>query len=1055
LSENGIEIRGLLAALDRLGARLEIEGEDILCHVSGTGLSPDLQEAVRRNKLPLLAHLRRVARHSLLPRLTFGEPRTQAPLSSTQRRIWFYERLHAASPFYSMPLALRVSGSLDVARLRAAWQHVVGRHPALTSIVVLGEPPVQRLRPGSAAPLELIDWEGHTAARDEDLLAQEVAIQARPLSADGDALAVAGLYRLAPRDHVLLITLHHLVADGWSMAIVVEDVFAAYEALGRGTAVSLAPLAASYFDYVRWHEAYSRSGAFALDLAFWRETLAGAPHGFDPLPAFSAGASPERVGPTHRRERRACDVRLHDAIGVWAAAHGGTVYAFLVTAWSALLHHWGAREDLVVGAVVAGRPAAEFDRVVGCFINILPLRVRIRPEFDFEAHHAEVMESLLAAYEHQHCPLESIVQSVNPERDTDSNPLFNTGLLLQNYPVPKALNGDLAFKVVPFERHGGSLDLRLVAGVVDGEFVLLLEYSTAWLDPGTARQLAQAYVSLLEALLVQPRMPLVHVLAALDWGELRVRQRVVVAANFTVEPLADAFEFWRRELDLPHAIRFAPYDQVMQSLLDPESLMRRHSDHNAVFLRLEEWLQDAGRVSAGALAAKTELFADACLAYQDRCFAPLTVWVCPPSRCALEAVESSTAIKEAQAQLNSRLAGASRIHLRWPESYTRKYSFGEFEDEYTARLGHIPYQQKAYTAFGTLLARELSAWVRPVVKAIVLDADNTLWSGVCAEDGAAGVLFDAAAIELQRFFLALRSQGVALCLCSKNVEADVRQVFELRAESPLRWSDFSARRVNWLPKSQNIREIAAELNIGLDAVVFVDDNPAECGEVEAHYPEVLSLQLPEAREEIVEFLHGVWELDVVQPAPDASLRLETYRLNAERAELQRHSSDLQDYLRRLAVQTTVRAMRAADFERASELTRRTSQFNFSGRYKSVAELAELCAQERVAAYVVEVEDRFGVYGLTGVVLCEVSAEVCAIETFVLSCRVLGKCVEREVMNQLEDAVRGRANAVRAEVVKTVRNQPAQDFAAVFFGAPAFVEGATLRYMKPLTNVVES
>jgi FkbH-like protein len=982
-------------------------------------------------------------------------PCTEAPLSSIQRRVLFHERLHSESPFYSMPLALRVSGLLDAARMHAAWQHVLRRHQALESYVVPGEPTLQRVRPGSAPGLEFVDWEARRLAGDESLLATELAEQARPLKADEHALAVARLYRLAPRDHVLLIALHHLVADGWSMAIVVEDIFTTYEALRSDTLNPLAPLTANYFDYVRWHDAYMRSDAFAEDLSYWRDGLEGAPHSFDPLPAFASGAEPKRGGPLYGRERHISDARLYDEIGAWASAHGGTVHSVLLSAWAALLHHWGARDDLVVGTVVAGRPALEFDRVVGCFINVLPLRVRIRPEGDFEAHHAAVMETLLVAYEHQHCPLESIVQAVNPERGTDSSPLFNTGLLLQNYPVPDAPSGDLDFRVVPFERQGGSLDLRLVAGLVDGKFVLLLEYSTALLDAGTARQLMQAYVSLLDAIRVQPRTPLVHLLTALDWGVLRVRQRVVAAANFTVEPIADAFEFWRRELNLPHALRFAPYDQVMQSLLDPESLMRRHSDQNAVFLRLEEWLQDGGTVSGSALVAKTELFADACLAYQDGCFAPLTIWVCPSSRRTLEAPDAARAIKEAHTRLTKRLAGASRVHLHLPEAYTRKYPFEESEDEYTTRLGHIPYRQRAYTAFGTLLAREVSAWVRPAVKAIVLDADNTLWSGVCAEDGARGVLFDAAAIELQRFFLGLRAQGVALCLCSKNVEADVRQVFEEHAESPLRWTDFSAHRINWLPKSQNILEIAAELNIGLDAIVFVDDNPAECGEVEAHCPEVLSLQLPEAREDIAAFLYGVWELDVVHPAPGALLRLETYRLNAERAELRRHSTDLQDYLRQLQVQITLRAMRNADFERAAELTRRTSQFNFSGRYKSVAELAAWCARACNAAYVVEVEDRFGVYGLTGVVLCELSAEGCEIDTFVLSCRVLGKCVEHEVMNRLEASMRGRASIMRAELVKTVRNLPAQDFAASFFGTPTSVEGTTLHYLKPLNIEVET
>jgi HAD superfamily phosphatase (TIGR01681 family) len=216
---------------------------------------------------------------------------------------------------------------------------------------------------------------------------------------------------------------------------------------------------------------------------------------------------------------------------------------------------------------------------------------------------------------------------------------------------------------------------------------------------------------------------------------------------------------------------------------------------------------------------------------------------------------------ELESRLISRLQEIAGVYPSSSELLGKLYPVADYEDDYGDEIGHIPYTDELYTAVGTLAARQMMALRSRPYKVIVLDCDDTLWKGVCGEAGPSGVQVTESHKALQRLMVAQQEAGMLLCVCSKNNVEDVEAVFATQAEMQLKQEHILSWRVNWRPKSENIRSLARELNLGLDSFIFIDDSSMECSEVQAHCPGVLVLRLPEALEDIPKFLDHVWAFD--------------------------------------------------------------------------------------------------------------------------------------------------------------------------------------------------
>jgi FkbH-like protein len=485
--------------------------------------------------------------------------------------------------------------------------------------------------------------------------------------------------------------------------------------------------------------------------------------------------------------------------------------------------------------------------------------------------------------------------------------------------------------------------------------------------------------------------------------------RICISASFTADPIEAVLMFWGGMLGVEFEPRFAPFRQVLQTLLNPSGeFAANRRGVNVVMLRTSDLgtraVEDAREVIA---ALRTAAGRDIC---------PLTFLLCP----------SAFTLREAEQILRAGMDGRALDYAEIDRLYPVASKF----DSETDRLGAIPYTASYFTALGTALARKIAALSLVPYKVIASDCDNTLWNGICGEDGPAGVRLDGGRAVLQEFLLKQRADGMLLTLASKNNLPDVMETFAHHPEMPLRPHHWSGMRVNWEPKPGNLTALSEELGLGIDSFIFLDDSAKECAEMREEQPQVLTLQLPadmlEDPDRTRRFLDHVWAFDRAVVTEEDSKRAASYAQVREFGRAFQSAHSLAEFMASLELRLEIAPVQEEQLARVAQLTQRTNQFNFTSRRRSEAEIRALLASHDCLA--VTVSDRFGAYGLTGVAIFSADGESLKVDTFLLSCRVLGRGVEHAVMARIGTIARERGlRTVEVEFVRTGRNQPALQF----------------------------
>lgn len=354
---------------------------------------------------------------------------------------------------------------------------------------------------------------------------------------------------------------------------------------------------------------------------------------------------------------------------------------------------------------------------------------------------------------------------------------------------------------------------------------------------------------------------------------------------------------------------------------------------------------------------------------------------------------------------------------------------------YNYTLGHLyqlPYTKVFLENFARYLDQFFLKINSPDKKVIILDCDNTLWKGVVGEDGVDGVLCDLNAdgivfYHFQQFLKSRKAIGFILCLCSKNNEDDVKEVF-LNKRMPLQWDDFVIKKVNWSNKDLNIKEIANELNLGADSFIFIDDNEFEINIIKESLPEVSLFKMTTDYHEFNELIKNslfskksISEEDLV--------KTEHYNSEANRKGLAQSSLSFGDYIKSLEIKMKISEDIESDLLRVSQLTEKTNQFNFNKKYYSVEELRDNLSKGLLKYFTLRVSDKFGDYGLVGVILVKINNGKVVLENYILSCRILGRRIEFDFLDKVQDRIKDIYNDKIQEFIfcKTAKNIPAQNF----------------------------
>lgn len=463
----------------------------------------DAQE--KRRRLARLLLDQRNAAAGLRERIRPRRPEEQPPLSFAQQRLWFLDRLVPGSPFYNIPAAIRVHTPLDPGVLKRTLDEIARRHEALrTSFRDVAGQPVQIVAPDPDVPLAVHDLRAlDPAAREREVLRLATLDARTPFDLARDPLVRAAVLRLDERSHVFLINLHHIIADGWSMGVLVREFQAIYAAFLEGLPSPLPPMEIQYGDFALWQRRQFAEGRFAGQLSYWERRLAG-------LPILDLPTDfPHR--PVQGFEGETLHVVLPRSLSDEAAAFsrrsGVTLFVTLLAVFNALLHRYTGQDDIVIGEPVANRNRAELEPLIGFFVNSLVLRTDASGDPTFRELLRRSRDVVLEADANQDIPFELLVERLKAERSMGRNPLFQVSLQYFSGASPGS-GARLSDEAIFVEKGTASLDLAFDLFDTPGGILVRAEYSTELFRRETVERMVRHYENLLEAFTRDPGLRL-------------------------------------------------------------------------------------------------------------------------------------------------------------------------------------------------------------------------------------------------------------------------------------------------------------------------------------------------------------------------------------------------------------------------------------------------------------------------------------------------------------------------------------------------------------------
>jgi amino acid adenylation domain-containing protein len=429
------------------------------------------------------------------------------PLSFAQERLWFLHQMQPSSPGYNLPIALRLHGALDVAALGRSFDALIARHATLrTTFHEVGGKPVQQIQPALSFALTEIDLRSlPPAVREQQLALQTRAQFEQPFDLERGPLLRAALFALADEQHLLLITLHHIITDGWSNGILVDELGRLYAAQIDPSVAPLPELPYQYADLAAYERARFAAGLLDNDLAYWKQQLSG------PLPVLNLPLDHPRpavqttAGATHHVTLPAA---ILPELQQLCQQEGATLVMTLLAVFNTLLYRYTGQDDLLIGVPVFNRQRSESERLIGLFVNTLVIRSSLAGNPSFRELLQRVRTASLQAYERQSYPFEKLVEALQPERDTSHTPIFQAMLSVAAGAETEQSWPGLRLQPYDVDRPGANFDLTLeVIEQPDGLHCALV-YRTDLFEPATIARLAQHFGQLLQACVQQPDQPI-------------------------------------------------------------------------------------------------------------------------------------------------------------------------------------------------------------------------------------------------------------------------------------------------------------------------------------------------------------------------------------------------------------------------------------------------------------------------------------------------------------------------------------------------------------------
>lgn len=504
--------------------------------------------------------------------------------------------------------------------------------------------------------------------------------------------------------------------------------------------------------------------------------------------------------------------------------------------------------------------------------------------------------------------------------------------------------------------------------------------------------------------------------------------RLAILASFTLEQMSEHLRLRRFVAGETLEVEYWPYNQWYDALKNEGSLDSFSPDAVLLVLHLDDV---APLLARQHLVAPTEVelerqlvvggLAEAIAGYRERSGKPIilsnfTAASSGPEKYfdAASAFSRQDSIHQLNIELANLAASNQNVHIFDYATLVHDVGRRSWYDRIKNNLNKAALRPAALGILAKEFDAFLTALTKPRRKVVAVDFDNTIWGGVVGEDGVDGIAlsgdYPGNAFEgFQAFLTNLRASGIVLAAVSKNNLEDAKEVFDLNPAMPLKWSDFSAHKINWQDKVTNLKAIASELNLGVDSFVFVDDSPLECELVREFLPEVRVVQLDGPPDLFPSKVMEVADLHATNLTNEDSSRAESYSVEKQRGRLKSEATDTRDFLKKLELTLSIGVARSEDMDRVVQLFGKTNQFNLTTKRYDLGDIAALQERKDAEIVVAHLSDRFGAYGLICVAVMVFDDDKCTIDSFLMSCRVLGRNVEESMLAHLEARARGRGS----------------------------------------------
>ena len=514
---NTVEFLSYLRSLD---IQVFIDGKKFSCNAPEGTLTAKLRAEIQQRKAEIIEFLEatnRTNNHSFKPLVPISRS-GNLPLSFAQQRLWFLDQLILNNPFYNIPLALHLTGSLNKPALEQTFNEIVRRHEALrTTVSIQSGQPVQVINPMLTITLPVIDLRQLPQA-EREIQARQLTTQEaqRPFNLSTDSLLQVKLLWLDETEYILLLTMHHIVSDGWSIGVLIQEIAALYTAFASNQPSPLAKLTIQYADFAYWQRQWLQGEVLEKQLSYWQKQL-------DSISMLNLPTDrPRLAAQSYQGARQPLQLskNLSKALLALGQQEGVTLFITLLTAFKVLLSRYTQQEDIAIGSPIANRNRSEIEGLIGFFVNSLVLRTDLSENPTFRELLSRVKEVALEGYSHQDLPFEKLVEELHPERNLNQNPLFQVVFALQNAPIKALELPNLTLSPLPFETETTRFDLEfhlwepntqngLWADSSEGISGFVI-YSTDLFDDATITRMLGHFQILLEGIVANPEDRIAH-----------------------------------------------------------------------------------------------------------------------------------------------------------------------------------------------------------------------------------------------------------------------------------------------------------------------------------------------------------------------------------------------------------------------------------------------------------------------------------------------------------------------------------------------------------------